>query len=42
MLNDCKKRGIKGYKGMFEERLLSSLMNQNQCKKVKKILMTQE
>ena len=24
MLNDCKKRGIKGYKSMSEERLLSS------------------
>ena len=25
MLNGCKKRGIKGYKSMPEERLLSSL-----------------
>ena len=25
MLNDCKKRGIKGYKSIPEERLLSSL-----------------
>ena len=24
MLNDCKKRGIKGYKSISEERLLSS------------------
>ena len=38
----AKMRGIKGYKSMSEERLVSSLDEQNQWKRVKWILMMQE
>ena len=38
----AKMRGIKGYKSLSEERLVSSLDEQNQWKRVKWILMMQE